>query len=393
MVMISFEKAAIYIGDLTLPMKTERVDLMKALNRVIAEDVMSDTDIPPFDKSAMDGFACRKKDLQNTLEVIEEIPAGKVPEKSIGVNQCARIMTGGTVPIGADVVVQLEHAEEIKPGFIRRVEESSSSNICLAGEDVQKGDVVIHKGEEIKPQHIAILATAGVVKPMVYSPYTLGVLSTGSELTEPWEIPGKSKIRNSNAWQLMAQATTLGYQPEYLGIVPDQEDVLISVLSEAVARYDILLISGGVSVGDYDFVPRVLKRTGAEIVFHGLDVKPGKHLLFARAKETLIFGLPGNPVSSFVQFELLIKPLLLKLIGFFKMPETRKAIMDEEYNRKKADVVSFVPGWFNRQQHVSVLEYHGSAHIHAYRQADCIIEIPKGVLHIKKGDQVNVRPI
>ena len=391
--MISFEKAALYIGDLTLPLKTQRVDLMQALNRVIAEDVVSDTDIPPFDKSAMDGFACRKEDLQNALKVIEEIPAGKVPEKTIGANQCARIMTGATVPHGADVVIQLEHAEEISPGIIRRIQESSSSNICLAGEDVQKGDVVIHKGEEVKPQHIAVLATAGITRPLVYSPYTIGVISTGSELTEPWEIPGKSKIRNSNAWQLMAQATILGYQPDYLGIVPDREDALISVLSDVITRYDILVISGGVSVGDYDYVPGVLKQIGAEIIFHGLDAKPGKHLLFARTKNTLIFGLPGNPVSSFVQFELLIKPLLLKLRGVLKKPETRKVIMDGAYFRKKSDVLSFIPGRLIGQEHVSALEYHGSAHIHAYRLANCIIEIPKGVHQIKKGELVNVRPI
>lgn len=393
MVMISFEKASVYIGDLTLPLKTERVDLMLSLNRVLAEDIVSDTDIPPFNKSAMDGFACRKEDLPNTLEVIEEIPAGKVPEKKIGINQCARIMTGAPVPQGADFVMQIEHVEEVSAGFIRRAKESSGSNICLAGEDVQKGEVILNKGEVILPMHIAILATAGVAKPLVYSPYTLGVISTGNELAEPWEFLEKSKIRNSNAWQLMAQATALGYQPDYLGIVPDREDALITVLSKAFARYDILLISGGVSVGDYDFVPVVLKRIGAEIVFHGLDAKPGRHMLFARATKTLIFGLPGNPVSSFVQFELLIKPLLMKIRGVTAIPETRKAIMDAEYIRKKADVLSFIPGKLSEQQHVAPLEYHGSAHIHAYRHANCIIEIPKDVLQIKKGDQVHVRPI
>jgi molybdopterin molybdotransferase len=391
--MISFEKAAVYIGDLALPLKTERVDLMQSLSRVLAEDIESDTNVPPFNKSAMDGYACRKEDLHNTLKVIEEIPAGKVPEKEIGINQCARIMTGATVPQGADFVMQIEHVEEISAGYIRRVKESSGSNICMAGEDVQKGEVVLNKGEVIMPMQIAILATAGVTKPLVYSPYLLGVISTGNELAEPWEFPGKSKIRNSNAWQLMAQAAALGYQPDYLGIVPDQEDALINVLSKAIARYDILLISGGVSVGDYDFVPGVLKSMGAEIVFHGLDAKPGKHLLFAKTTKTLIFGLPGNPVSSFVQFELLIKPLLMKMKGVTVMPETRQAFMDSEYVRKKADVLSFIPGKLSGQQHVEVLEYHGSAHIHAYRKANCIIEIPKDVLQIKKGDQVNVRPI
>ena len=228
--MISFEKAGTLIEGITFPMNTERIDLIHALNRVLAEDVHSDTDIPPFDKSAMDGFACRKTDLQNTLEVIEEIPAGKVPVKTIGINQCARIMTGGTVPEGADFVVQLEHIEEIKPGYIRCIKESSNSNICFTGEDIKKDELVLPHGEIINPQHIAILAMAGIMNPLVYSLLSVAVISTGNELVEPDEIPGKSKIRNSNAWQLMAQSALLGYHPAYLGIVPDSEEALSAML-------------------------------------------------------------------------------------------------------------------------------------------------------------------
>ncbi len=391
--MISFEKASLLIEDITLPVNTERVDLMNALNRVLAEDIRSDTDIPPFDKSAMDGFACRRADLKNTLEVIEEIPAGKVPVKVIGMNQCARIMTGGTVPKGADCVVQLEHIEEVKPGYIQCIRESSNSNICFTGEDIKKDELVLNKGEIVIPQHIAILAMAGITNPLVYSLLSVAVISTGDELVEPDEIPGNSKIRNSNAWQLMAQATSLGYHPAYLGIVRDREEALAARLFQAISEYDIILISGGVSVGDYDFVPKVLKQLGVEIIFHGLDAKPGRHLLLGKKEKKLIFGLPGNPVSSFIQFEILIKPLLLRLKGIRKKPEIRQIPLELDYQRKKADTLSFVPGSITGEGTVIPLEYHGSAHIHAYRQANCIIEIPKGTMPFKKGELVNVRSL
>jgi molybdopterin molybdotransferase len=366
---------------------------MHSLKRVLAEDNHSDTNIPPFEKSAMDGFACRKADLQNTLEIIEEIPAGKVPLKTIGLNQCARIMTGGMVPEGADFVVQLEHIEEVKPGNIRCVRVSSNSNICYTGEDIKKGEVVLREGELIHPQHVAILAMAGKTKPLVYSLLSVAVISTGNELVEPDEIPQKSKIRNSNGWQILAQAAMLGYHPAYLGIVPDSEESLKALLFKVIGEYDIILISGGVSVGDYDFVPKVLQQLGVEIIFHGLDAKPGRHMLFGRKENKLIFGLPGNPVSSFVQFELLIKPLLSRLKGIRKKTEIRQIPMGIDYQRKKADSLSFIPGIYTGEGYVTPVEYHGSAHIHAYSQANCIIEIPKRITMLTKGELVNVRSL
>ena len=164
-------------------------------------------------------------------------------------------------------------------------------------------------------------------------------------------------------------------------------------LFKAITEYDIILISGGVSVGDYDFVPKVLKQLDVEIIFHGLDAKPGRHLLFGRKGKKLIFGLPGNPVSSFIQFELLIKPLLLKLKGIMKKPEIRQIPLEHEYQRKKADTLSFIPGNFTGEGTVIPLEYHGSAHIHAYSRANCIIEIPKGLTLIRKGELVDVRSL
>lgn len=391
--MITFEKACNLIEEINVPLITERVDLMGSLNRVLAEDAFSDIPVPPFDKSAMDGFACRRADLDNDLEIIEEIPAGKVPQKAIGLNQCSRIMTGGMVPSGADMVVQLEHTSETVQGHIRCIKKSSSTNICIAGEDIQEGEMVLRKGEILRAQHIAILATAGITNPLVYGPMPLAVISTGNELVEPDVIPEKSQIRNSNGWQILAQATQQGYHPTFLGIVKDNQDELKAIISEAIEKYRIVIISGGVSVGDYDYVPGVLKQLGAECLFHGLDTKPGRHLLFSRKDNTLIFGLPGNPVSSFIQFELLIKPLLDKLKGVNQKQEVRKIPLDTDYQRKSADQLLFIPGKITDEETVIPLEYHGSAHIHAYSRANCIIELPKSLTLIKKGEMINVRSL
>jgi molybdopterin molybdotransferase len=391
--MIPFEEAQKILDNISISLATERVELLSSLQRVLAEDVFSDTDVPAFNKSAMDGFACRKADLGNILDEIEEIPAGTVPTKTIAKNQCSRIMTGGMIPDGADTVIQLEHASIVKPGFIKRTFESASSNICIAGEDIKKGDIVLVKGEKILPQHIAILATAGAGNPLVYSIPSMAVFSTGSELVEPEQKPGISQVRNSNGWQIMAQAAQLGYKPEYLGIVPDDKTLLQKSLANALNKFQIILISGGVSVGDYDYVPVVLKQLGVEILFHGIDAKPGKHILFGKKNNCLVFGLPGNPVSSFIQFELLISPLLNRLKGIPEIPVLLKKKLGVHYKRKKSGTLFLIPARYSDENEVIPLEYHGSAHIHAYRYAQCIIEIPNNCIEITKGTIVNVRPV
>jgi len=225
----------------------------------------------------------------------------------------------------------------------------------------------------------------------VYSHPKIGILSTGNELVEPDEKPAISQIRNSNGYQILAQVQQLGYSPEYLGIAKDNESYLLKLLSHYIRFYDILIISGGVSVGDYDFVPLTLKQLGVNILFHGLEAKPGKHLLFDKKDNPFFFGLPGNPVSSFIQFELLIKPMLLKPISDNAI--IQKIPIAENYFRKKADVVSFIPAILTDNHMAMPIEYHGSAHIHSYCKAQVIIEIPKGIHEIKKGELVNVRPI
>lgn len=391
--MITFDEGLEVITRLARPLVTERVRLADALTRVLAEDVFSDVSMPPFNKSAMDGYACRKSDILNVLEIIDEIPAGSLPSKTIGVGQCARIMTGAMVPDGADVVIMKEHAEEIAPGRVQCVPQNSVTNICYKGEDVKAGDMVLKKGALIAPAQIAILASAGHIQPLVYRTPSVAIISTGSELVEPDCVPEASKIRNSNSYQLAAQVRQMGIEAEYLGIAPDDEIQLTGLLKQAMDKYQVILVSGGVSVGDFDFVPKILKQQGVAIRVHGMDVKPGKHLLFGERDDRFIFGLPGNPVSSFVQFEVLVKPFLKAMMGHIATDMKLYLPLGVEYSRKKSDQLFFVPATFSAHGSVVPLEYHGSAHIHAYTMAHGIMEIPAGVLKLKKGDLVCVRPL
>jgi molybdopterin molybdotransferase len=392
-ILIPFGEGQEIVFAAAVPVTAVRIDLTDSLNCVLAEDVFADTDMPPFNKSAMDGYACRKEDLGNELLIIDEIPAGSVSRKMIGQNQCARIMTGAMVPEGADFVLMKEFAVKTGINSIICSKLSEQANICYRAEDITRGELMLTKGTLIKPPHIAVLASIGIDRPLVFSRPSVAVISSGDELVEPSAIPQLQQIRNSNGFQLIAQLKAMGISPDYLGILKDSESEVMSGLESATQKYDIVLISGGVSVGDYDFVPAVLIRLGAKILLHGLNVKPGKHLLFARLGNRSIFGLPGNPVSSLVQFELLVKPFILKQMGCTRIPGELKLPMAAGFRRQKADNLLFVPVTLTAEGTVLPLEYHGSAHIHAYSGADGILEIPVGQHEIKKGEIVHVRQL
>jgi len=391
--MITFEQAIQIIESSVIPLTAERISLMYSLNRVLAREVVSDVDMPPFDKAAMDGYACRIADLSGELKIVEDVPAGKVPLRSIGANQCARIMTGAIVPVGANFVLMKEHAEIADNGTVRRKKAVAGENICYRGEDIKEGDVILKPGIKILPAHIAMLASIGCMHPMVFKMPGVSVISTGNELVEPEQKPETGKIRNSNGYQLVAQALQFGLTPDYLGIVTDDKPALYKMLAEAIERYQVVLISGGVSVGDYDYVPEILKQMKVELLFHGIRVKPGKHLLFGKRDNCYILGMPGNPVSSFVQFEVLGKLLLNRLMGYNAQPGKLYLPIEESYVRKKQDTMFFIPVTLTGRGTVLPVEYHGSAHIHAYTMAQGIMEVPVGVYAIKKGEMVHVRPL
>lgn len=391
--MISYEEALQLVSDNTHTLGLEQVDFENTVLRVLAEDIFSDMDMPPFDKAVMDGYACRSADLQNVLEVIELIPAGVWPQKAVGKNQCSKIMTGAPLPKGADTVIMVEYTKNISNHQIVFTKESSKSNICLLGEDVRAGDVVLTKGTLVKAKHIPVLASVGATKVKVFKQPSVAVVSTGDELVEPHLKPKPSQIRNSNAYQLLAQVRELGLPVAYLGIAKDTRKDTRTLFSKSLIGAEVVIMSGAVSMGDYDFVPEVLKEAGFSIHFHGVSTKPGKRTIFGTNENKWFVGVPGNPVSAFVQFEMLIKPLLNGIMGNKCLPASLQIPLEQNYKRKNAERKAFEPVVITPQGTVRPIEYHGSAHINALSYADGLMVVESGIKEIPKGGIVHVRPI
>jgi molybdopterin molybdotransferase len=393
MEMISFEQAFEIVMSTGFRTGTETISYTDSLNRILAGDIASDMDLPPFNKSSVDGFACRKADLRNNLEILETIAAGEWPLKSVGRNQCSRIMTGAPVPEGADCVIMVEEAEMLPSGLIRFTSSFKKENIANKGEDVRKGDLVLRAGKKIRPQDIAVMASVGHILVTVSKMPRVAVISSGSELVEPDIIPGISQIRNSNSSQLMAQIARAGALGEYYGIAADDEAQTLSIVEKAISGNDMVLLTGGVSMGDFDFVPSVLERAGVKIHFTRIAVQPGKPTTFGLHARSVIFGLPGNPVSSFIQFEVLVRPLLSKMMGCEWRPLNIHMPMNEKFMRRFADRMAFIPVKITDDDSVLPVEYHGSAHISALPEADGIISMPAGKKIFEKGEVVSVRQI
>ena len=372
---------------------TEQVNYLKSAGRVLAKSVYSDVDMPPFNKSAMDGYACKREDLRKELEVLEVIPAGKSPTFKIESGQCSKIMTGAEVPEGTDTVFMVEQSEILAPAKVRFTGLKTNSNICLTGEDLQTGDLVLKAGTRLRSQHIAMLAAVGCINPKVYCQPKVGIISTGSELVEPNIKPQASQIRNSNGHQMAVQSEQCNCKVNYYGIVEDDQDATLKAIKKSIKVNDVTLISGGVSVGDFDYVPVVIEQLGFNILFRKLTVKPGKHTTFSVNKNKYIIGLPGNPVSSFIQFEIFVKPFFFKLMNFEEDKPSLPLPMAADFKRRKADWEEFIPVTVNDKNEVETVKYNGSAHIHAYHEAFGFMNIPIGIDKIAKGETVYVRPL
>ncbi len=375
------------------PLGSERVGLPEALNRVLAEDVCSDMDMPPFVKAAMDGYACRREDLAKDLQLVETVKAGEVPQKNVGPGQCTKIMTGGMVPEGADCVIMVEKTETPTEDTVRFTGESTRDNICLKGEDIRTGDVVARKGTRLRPAHIAMLASVGCARPEVARRPRVGIIATGDELVEPEVTPDVSQIRTSNSVQLVAQVQTADALPTYYGIAKDTDESLDATLKKAMAENDVVLLSGGVSMGDFDLVPGIMKANGIDILFDEIAVKPGKPTTFGVAPGCYCVGLPGNPVATFTQFELLVKPFLYKLMGLDFRPPNLLLPLAQAVTRKRAERESWIPVRITAEGKVEACKFHGSAHVEALCQADGLTSIPDGVNALEAGTLVTVRPL
>jgi len=388
--MISFKEASEIVMGAAFSTGTEKIPFREASGRILASAVFCDRDLPPFNRSSVDGFACRWEDTGKELEIMATLSAGMKSDISLGPDQCIRIMTGAAVPEGADCVVMVEDTVITASGKMKFTGTVSKDNISRRGEDLRKGDLVLQKGHLIRPQDIAMMAVVGYTIAEVGRRPVVGVISTGDELVEPEETPDDFHIRNSNGFQLMAQIERAGCQGRYYGIVRDDPGDTLVRIKEAIAENDVVILTGGVSMGDFDFIPQVLVDAGVRILFDRVAVQPGKPTTFGVHEKALVFGLPGNPVSSFVQFELLVRPLLSYMSGHRWRTLKIRLPLKREITRKNTVRMNWIPVRIDDEGLVDPLEYHGSAHITAYSYADGIISIPVGVSRLNSGDPVDV---
>lgn len=315
---LSVEAAQQCVLESVAVLGAESVKLEQSLGRVLAEEVRANRDQPPYDISAMDGYALRSADLANipaTLKIVEDIKAGDMPTKTLEYGQCARIMTGAPMPQGADAVIRVEDTEALPDNRVQINQAVKPGNdIRRLGENMRNGEVVLASGTEITPGVIGVLATVKRAQAQVYRRPRVAILSTGNELEGLDEPVDPNKIPDSNSYALMAQSQALGIEPTLLGIARDDPDELARYLRRGL-EFDVLLVSGGTSVGVHDYVRPTIEALGAQMLFWRVAMKPGRPVAFGKVGEKTIFGLPGNPVSSMVCFEQFVVPALRRMMG------------------------------------------------------------------------------
>ena len=402
--MIEIEQAQAAVLSRAKPRPAELRPLCQALGCVLAEEIISDIDSPPYDKALMDGYAVIASDLRGgrgALMVVDEVMAGDIPCEPLQSGMATRVMTGAPVPRGADTVVVQERSRMDTSGEIPTVQIEDpgvrpGQNILYRGMSLQRGQTVLRIGRKITAIDAGLLAEVGRGQVLVHPPPRVAVLATGNELVPPGEMPGPGQIRNSNGPMLCGLVRSAGGQPVELGIARDTEAALSHQMNQGF-REDALVLCGGVSTGTLDLVPRVLRDLGVEQVFHGVRLKPGKPMWFGtlpHARGTrLVFGLPGNPVSALVCFELFVRPAIAALSGH--SPEVFSSVTGEltESYRQRGDRPTYFPVQLERQGDralVRLLDWQGSADLKTLTLAAGLAVFPAGSTVFEPGESVSV---
>ncbi|HOW36098.1 MAG TPA: molybdopterin molybdotransferase MoeA [Candidatus Omnitrophota bacterium] len=398
--MISINLAKQIIFQKTRLIKgVEREGFLQAQGRVLAQDIRTTTDLPAFNRATVDGFAVKSVDLKaqsakfpKLLKIIGVAEAGCPSKKIIGKGQAIKIMTGGVVPKGADCVAMKEYCRQKGNEVFVGQAVRKGEGIAFKGEDAHKNSLIIEKGNLVTPAIVGLCATLGLPFVKVFGRPKTAILVTGNELLNVTQKLSSGKIRSSNQYSLFTQVKESGGAPILLGIARDDRRALITKIKSGF-ECDILLISGGVSVGDCDLVPSVLRTLGAKIFFHKVAVQPGKPLLFAKKNKTLIFGLPGNPVSTMVSFHEFVRPCILKMSGRRDfLTKTATAILAEEIklNPARTKILRGKTLLREGELFVKLSEHQGSGNIISVVKADCLFKVPEGVRKVVKGRKVVV---
>jgi molybdopterin molybdotransferase len=397
---LSFEEARHVVeteAATATPVGKELLELLDSFGRVLAEPIFADRNFPPFRRAARDGYAVIAGDLAAipaTLQVVGEIRAGlktsSIP--SIMPGQAAAIMTGAPAPDGADAVVMVEYTSQQGDRVVVKQGISSGSNIVPIGSEAKRGERLLTAGMRLDHAAIAVMASVGKTHVLVYEKPKVAVLSTGDEIVEIDTQPGPTQIRNSNSYSIAAQIQAAGGEPSILPIAPDETERLRELINEGLEA-DLLLLAGGVSMGKYDLVKQVLTELGADFFFTGARIQPGKPIVFGRVDDKYFFGLPGNPVSTMVTFELLVRPMLDALAG--ASPQKLQFL----HAKLKSDIKTkpglkrFLPAYLSgefEQAQVELAPWHGSGDIASTAKANCYVVVPPDRDHIAAGEWVPI---
>jgi molybdopterin molybdotransferase len=386
------------LGEAT-PLPPQSRPLAEVLGMVLAEGLVATHDVPPFDNSAMDGYALVASDTTGAscehptrLLLTDTIPAGHSASSRIFPGQAAKIMTGAPLPDGADAVVQCEVTKEAGDSVLIFEAAKKGKNVRSAGGDVLAGALVLVEGTVLGPAEIGMTASLGFAKVAVHRRPRVAIVSTGSELVEVGLPLGPGKIHNSNGYSLRALCQQLSIEPDVLGIAADDRTATRELLAKGL-EYDVLLTSGGVSVGAFDFVKEVQAELGVERLLWGVAMKPGKPLMFGKREQTLVFGLPGNPVSAMVSFELFVRPALLRLMGYRKTARPLYKVTlaeDLEALKERAHVVR-VRVWRDGDTwKATSTGDQGSGRMRSMVGAHGLVLVPAGALGFKAGEEADV---
>ena len=394
------------------PLPFEELPLSAALGRVLALDLFAPSDLPEFDRSTMDGYAVNSADTFGCAEsrpallrVIGDIPMGTLPVRPIGRGETMKIATGGALPSGADAVVMFEQTQAVDEDSIDVVKPVGPlENVISRGEDIRKGEIILSRGQRLRPQDLAALAGVGITRVKVFERPTVALLSTGNEIVPAEQVPGPGRIRDSNSYNLEALVTLSGGIPVRMGIIPDSYDELRTAVQNAVTRCSMVLMTGGSSVGTADLSAKVISEAGAPgVLVHGVAIKPGKPLIIGLAgtpgRPVPIFGLPGHPAAVTICFELFAKPILLRLTGEMLHPALEGIAANRSVKARLARSISSSPG---REEHVRVtLEkqegmlwarpvFGASGLITTLVKAQGTVVVPVNKIGIEAGEEVDV---
>jgi molybdopterin molybdotransferase len=401
--MLSIEEALKQVTEHARPLPPRSLPLGEAAGLVLAEDITSEVNSPPYDKALMDGYAVRSADREPQRRVLEEIAAGDMPRIPLAPGTASRIMTGAPIPAGADAVVQIELTEMVGDSVvcIQNVDVAPGKNVLPLGTSLRVGDAVLKRGATLRAIEIAVLAEIGLGMVTVVPRPKLAVLPTGNELVPVDERPASGQIRNSNGPMLLASATRAAADAVELGIARDNRHELARLIEEGLSA-DILVLSGGVSAGKFDLVPQVLAELGVEQVFHKISLRPGKPLWFGIKddgdRRTLVFALPGNPVSSLVCFELFVRPAIQILAGHgFWEWATIQGRLTHVYDHAGGRAACLPAQLSSASQKalasLEILPWHGSADLATLTQANALALLPVEARRFEPGDLLEVFPL